>query len=741
MFNNFITWMRLTVRTLATIVMPRPRVPVVMQMGHVDCGPACLAMILGYHGCSVELAECREACGSARDGATAKTIGAAARRFGLRTKAYTLSPADLPRLSLPIIAHWEFDHFVVVERWSPMGAEIVDPGMGRRELTAEEFDAGFTGVVLTFEPGNDFQHRRAVRRSLWRNYLQTMFGVPGIRGVLTQVLTVSVLLQLFGLAMPLFTQVLVDDVLPQHRAGLPMLLVLGMGLLVFAEVAGSYLRSILLIHLQSRVDARMMLDFFEHVLSLPFEFFQQRSSGDLMTRLGSNALIRNTLTGQTLSVVLDGTLVLVYLGVLCYYNLGFMFLAVGIGALQVLLLLATTRRVHLLNQRELIAEADSQGYLVEALTGIATLKATGGEERALTHWSNLLMKHLNSSLGQQHLEAAIDTASTAMRMAAPLALLAWGANCVIQGTMTLGTMLALDALAMAFLTPLGSLFSAGQRLQLVGAYLERIADVLEASSEQDPRRVRAAPRLTGRIELRNVGFRYGNDSPWVLRNINFTIEPGKTVAVVGLSGSGKSTLAKLVLGLYPPTEGTILFDGIPLTELDLRDVRGQLGVVLQESFLFSGTIRQNIAMDDPATPLDDIVAAARAAAIHDDIANMPMQYETLVGEGGSGLSGGQRQRLSLARALSRRPAILILDEATSHLDAVNERRVEQHLASLAATRVVIAHRLSTVRNADVILVLEEGQIVESGTHEVLIAKNGVYGSLVNRQAPNAAKLA
>ncbi len=322
---------------------------------------------------------------------------------------------------------------------------------------------------------------------------------------------------------------------------------------------------------------------------------------------------------------------------------------------------------------------------------------------------------------------------TALRTFSPLILLWVGASRVLDGSMSLGTMLALNVLAISFLTPLSSLVSNGQQLQLVGAYFDRLTDVLEAEPEQDLQVVRHAPELSGRIELKHVSFRYDLDAPIVLRDISFTIEPGQKIALVGRTASGKSTLARLLLGLYTPTEGEILYDGIPLGGLNYRTLRSQLGVVLQESFLFSGSIRQNIAFNDPGLSLEQVREAARLAAIHREILRMPMGYETEVAEGGNGLSGGQRQRLSIARALAHKPTILLLDEATSHLDVVTEGLVDQNLSSLSCTRIVIAHRLSTIRNADLILVLDEGVVVERGSHGELLARGGHYSALVQSQ--------
>jgi ATP-binding cassette subfamily B protein len=727
--------MRLISSIRKLITLSAGRVPVVLQMSSNECGAACLAMILGHYRHNADLLECRELCGSGRDGASAQAIASAARRYGLRPRGYSMEPENFKLLRLPAIAHWNFNHFVVVEKWSPRSVQIVDPAVGRRRLSPAEFDAGFTGVALAFEEGSGSTVGPLRRRDrLTRvDFVAYVLRTSGVRGLLAQIIGASLLLQVLGLGLPLMTKIVVDDVLPLRTTSLMTILAAAGAMWVLAQAATTYLRAALLIYLQARIDSRMMLDFFEHLLSLPFSFFQQRASGDLIMRLSSNRVLREILTGQTVSAALDGSLVVVYLVTLTFLYPLFAAVAFTIGAIQVALLIATTAKMHLVMHRELLAQAEAQSYAVEALNGIATLKASGAEDQALNRWTNLFFNQLNANLYRTHLGAAIETAMSALRTLSPLVLLWIGAMQVLNGRMSLGSMLAVNALAAAFLTPLSSLVSSGQQIQLAGAHLDRITDVLGAEPEQLDARTGARGVVSGQIAFEDVSFRYDPSAELALANVSFKIDPGRKVAVVGRTGSGKSTIAKLVLGLYNPSDGRVLCDGETISSYDLRDLRRQFGVVLQESFLFSGTVRQNISFNDPSMPLDRVIESARLAAIHEEIIRMPMGYETLISEGGSALSGGQRQRLSIARAVAHHPAVLVLDEATSHLDALTEEIVDCNLESLSCTRLVIAHRLSTVRNADQIIVLDQGRIVEQGGHEGLLSAGGYYYELFHSQ--------
>ena len=706
------------------------RIPYIQQTTSTDCGAACLAMVLAFHGKSVSLKDLRDVIGLDRDGSHAQGLLEAARWFGLRGRGVQITDIDdLRYVDRGTILHWRFGHFVVFEELLEQGALLVDPAGGRRRVSREELERSFTGVAIALEPAEDFSPGRSRATGIGR-YVKKMAAQSG---VLYRVLVVSVLLQLLALATPLLTGLLVDRVVPRNDVHLLTLLSVGLAALVVFTFLSSLTRAFLLLQLQIQLDAEMTLNFLDHLVALPYSFFQQRSAGDLMMRLASNTTIREILTSGAISGILDGALVCLYLVLLFVTHAGMGLLVLLLGTLRVGLFLLTRRRYRDLMSAALHTQARSRGYQVQLLAGIETLKAMGAEQRSVEHWSNLFVDELNVAVDRGRLSAVFDSLLAALATASPFVILIFGATQVLDGELSLGTMLALSALAAGFLGPLSTLVSTAVQLQLLGSYIERISDVLDTAPEQETGEVARAERLSGRIDLEDVSFRYGEQAPLVVRDVSLGIEAGSFVAIVGASGAGKTTLANLLLGLYPPTSGRILFDGVPLETLDLRSVRTQLGIVPQQPYLFGTSIRENIALADPSLPLSRVVEAAKLAHIHDDVIAMPMAYDTVLADGGASLSGGQRQRLALARALIHRPAMVLLDEASSNLDAVTERRIQRELERLRATRIVIAHRLSTIMAADVILVMEQGTVIEKGKHDELVARAGRYSHLVAAQ--------
>ena len=711
----------------------RRRIPVMRQLSAAECGAACLAMVLGYYDKAVPLDEIRSVMGVGRDGATALAILNAASRYGLRGRGVKLDVDELHWLPAGTLLHWEFNHFVVFERLRGGFIEIVDPSSGRRRVSPEQLGRSFTGVALVLEPTDTFTPTAAGERPIWKQ----IRAIVADSGQWTRIIVVSLLLQLFALALPALTGTVVDRVVPRGEVHLLGILAVGMVGLVGFHFLASMVRAHLLIQLRTIFDARMTLSFLDHLLRLPYAYFQQRSAGDLMMRVNSNTSIRELLTSGLLSTALDGSLVVLYLGMIFIASPAFGAVVTLLAVAQLAVFLCSRRRQQDLMTDTLEKQARAESYLVELLAGVETLKASGSELRAGEHWSGLFVDQLNIALDRARLNAVVDSLNGALRIASPLVVLGFGAMQALDGTMTLGAVLALAALAGAFLGPLGNLVATATQLQLLWSYLERIEDVLGAAPEQPLDEARQIPTLRGRITLDDVSFRYTTTAPSVVRNVSLEIEAGDFVAIVGRSGSGKSTLASLLLGLYTPTAGRIAYDGADLAGLDARALRQQVGIVNQRAYLFGGTLRNNIAMGDPQLPLDQLVAAARRAEIHDEISAMPMGYDTLLIDGGASLSGGQRQRVALARALARQPAILLLDEATSALDAVTERAVQTQLAQLPCTRVVIAHRLSTIREADLILVMDDGRVVEQGTHAELLARGGAYARLISAQVEPA----
>ena len=701
--------------------------PYVQQLEAADCGAACLAMVLAYFGHSTTLDQVRAAAGSGA-GTDAAAIVRGAEQFGLRGRGVRIQLSDLRYLPVGSILHWDFNHFVVLDRVGRNNVEIVDPAFGRRSVPIEHFSRHFTGVALSFEMLDAFVATPPNKSKAWR-YLAKLFSQPAL---VTRLLIASITLRVLALALPVLTAMIVDRVVP--RGDQTLLFVIGAGVVVVLAFQGfaALIRGHILLELSTKLDTRMTFGFLSHLLSLPYAFFTRRSAGDLLMRIGSNTQIRELLTSSLLSTLLDGTLAIAYLVLLIIFSPLLAALTFGAAMLQVAVLALSGRRFAQLAAQDLATQSRAQSYLTQMLVGIETLKVAGAEDRALEHWANLYVDQLNVSLSRSRMMAVLDAINGVLQTGAPLMLLGGGTLLVLNGQLSLGTMLATIALAAGFLGPISTLMNSVLHLQMLGSYVERIDDVLAAAPEQKSGLV-APPRLSGRIEVNQVSFRYGPNDPLVVRDITLAVEPGSTIAIVGRSGSGKSTLAALLVGLHKPSEGRIVYDGYDLCELDHKLLRQQLGMVPQAPFIFAGSIRSNIALTNPSLPLVQVVAAARKACIDVDIRAMAMSYETIVADGGATLSGGQRQRLALARALIHDPAVLLLDEATSSLDSTTERDVMRNLNKHRATRIVIAHRLSTIASADQIIVMHNGRIVETGTHDQLVRNAGTYSTLVADQ--------
>ena len=705
-------------------------IPCIRQMEDADCGAACLAMVLGSFGKHVDLRELRDMTGANRDGVTALSIVNAARAYGLRARGVKADIGDLRHLPRGSILHWEFSHFVVFERTTRGGIRVIDPAHGRRVVPANDLRRAYTGVAIICEPSDDFDRGSSRAKGTWR-YLRPMLRQS--RNI-ARVIATSLLIRLAALGLPLLTALVVDEIVPRNDHRLLLVLTAGVGAVIGYSFLAAFLRANLLLELRTRLDMGLTMGFIDHLVKLPYSFFLRRSAGDLMMRLQSNTMVRDILATGTLSAVLDGSFASLYLILLFVVSPVLAVVVLVLALLQITVMVLAWRRNQRLMSGSLQAQADTQSYAYELLAGIETLKASGAEHRAAEHWGGLFTDQVNIDLTRGRLTAAVDSAMSTLQLAAPLVILMVGTFQVLAGHMSLGTMLSVAALGAGFLGPLASMVSSCLQLQLLTSYMQRINDVLDTPREQHGEQVRPAPRLSGQIRAADVSFCYGKLAPSVLSDVSLEIQPGQHIGIVGRSGSGKSTLAHLLLGLYQPTSGRIEYDGQDLAGFDAGSVRRQVGIVTQRPYLFGSSVRENIALTNPELPLEAVAEAARIACVHDDIAAMPMGYDTQLHDGGASVSGGQRQRLALARALVNRPSILLLDEATSELDTVTEQKIYTNLDAISATTIVIAHRLSTIRNADLILVMDQGRIVETGTHEQLLARGGAYTALVHAQS-------
>ena len=710
------------------------RYPFFAQQSASDCGAACLVMVGRYWGKRFSVNRLRDIANVDRNGASLRGLAAAAESIGFTTRPVKASLNKLAEQSLPAIIHWEGKHYIVVYEVTRDRVIVADPAIGQRTLTHAQFKAGWTGYTLLLQPTALLKDAKEASTPFWQFF---ELAKPH-QLVLLEVLIASILIQIFGLITPLFTQLLLDRVVVQ-RSNLTLTAV-GLGLLIFGlfRVAITGLRQYLLDHTANRVDLALIVGFISHTFRLPLSFFESRYVGDIISRIQENRKIQRFLTGEALSIVLDLLTVFIYVGLMFWYSWKMALLTLVIVPPFVLLALIATPFLQRVSREIFGAYTEETGYLIQSLTGIRTVKSMAVEQTVRWHWEELFGKSVKKSFSGQVIGNTLQTFSLTIETVVTTALLWFGAWLVIQNELTIGQLVAFNMLLGNVIRPFQRLIVLWNDLQEVIIAVERINDVIDAEPEEDLQHQsrQFLPPIRGHIRFEQVTFRYHPESDVnTLENVSFEVQPGQMVALVGRSGSGKTTISKLVLGLYPPTEGKILIDGYDVTSLSLRSLRQQIGVVDQDTFLFGGTVRENITVGHPEATLEDVIEAAKQAGAHQFIKELPMGYETQIGEGGGMLSGGQRQRLAIARALLGNPRLLILDEATSSLDAESERIIQTNLNTILTDRttLVIAHRLSTVRNADRILVLDKGILIESGTHDELMAKRGHYFYLNQQQ--------
>lgn len=674
------------------------RLPSILQSEAAECGLACLCMLACYHGHHVDLRTLRGRFPPGVRGCTLQSLISVAGRLGMGCRALRLEPDEIRHLRLPCIVHWEFKHFMVLRRVGRRGYEVNDPACGRRTLHAAEFDAGFTGVALEVWPDARFVPVDPRPRISLR---QVTGRLVGLRRFLGHMLVLSLLLELMALLGPFYMQWIVDHVLVTADRDLLGALLVGFALLLFGQQAVGLLRSWLILYTGTRMQMQWRSNILGHLLALPLRFFQHRTLGDIASRIGGADAIQTTLTDDFLEAMLDGIVASITLLLMLVYSPPLGLLALVSVALYLVLRWLWHGPLRSATQTQVQLGATQEGFFLETLRGAGTIKLMGGAEARRVRWLDHLAGEINGGLRLQKLGLALSSLNALLFGIDGLLTLWLGAHAVLDGALSTGMLLAFIAYKAQFQARVAGLIDKAFAFGLLGLHVDRLAEIVLESRERAGDGV--VPDAEAAIECIAVGLRHADDEPWVLRDLDLCITPGQSIAIVGPSGCGKSTLLQLLLGAMPPSSGRILVGGIDLIHVDLDAWRAQIGCVLQDDLLFAGTILDNIAFFDAVPDAAWAAHCAATAQVHDDISRMPLGYQTLIGDLGVHLSGGQRQRVMLARALYKRPRILVLDEATSHLDADLERRVADAFAALGVTRIHVTHRAAVRDRADLVV--------------------------------------
>ena len=670
--------------------------PLVLQTEAAECALACLVMVARFHGHDIDLPSMRRRFGSSVKGESLGRLITMAHQLGFDARPLRAEPDYLTGAILPCILHWDLGHFVVLRRMTRRGAEIFDPARGRYQISAQQLSQHFTGIVLELSPGDAFAPVTERRHVTFRALTGRVVGLPS---VLIQLLGLALVIELFALAMPLQAQWIIDQVMPVGDTGMLWALACGFGAALIIQAGLAMARAWTLSWLGATLNAQWVINLFAHVLRLPLDFFAKRHVGDILSRFGSLQSIQTTLTGGFVEALLDGVMGTLALGMLCFYSLRLAAVVLMgtliYGALRTL----TFRTLRRINEEQLVFGARQQSDLIESVRGIQAIKLANRQGERQARIANATYEWAARQHRSQRIALSFNAGSQAIAAAQRVGVVSLGAWLAIHGTFSAGMLVAFLAYADQFGIRVGGLVDKLVEFRLLRLHAERVADIALAEPEPHAYGGYSGPAPEPSLVLQGVSFRYAESEPWVLRNVSLSVAAGESVAITGPSGCGKTTLAKLMLGLLVPTEGGILVGGVDLRHLGMGQFREMVGTVMQDDTLFAGSIADNISFYDTRATIDQVADAARRASVHGEIAAMPMGYETLVGDMGASLSGGQRQRLLLARALYRNPKILVLDEATSHLDVANERAINREIAAMNVTRITIAHREETIAAA------------------------------------------
>ncbi len=714
-------------------IRPIRRTPTLLQMEAVECGAASLGMILGYHGKIVPLAELRQACGISRDGSKASNVLNAAKSYGLQAKGFKADLQALQPIECPYIVFWNFNHFLVVEGFSKSHVFLNDPATGRRTVSLEEFSSAFTGVVLVFERGPEFK-KGGQKPSL---FLALSSRLRGSMWSLLYCVLAGFFLVIPGLAMPAFSQIFVDQVLIQKREDWLQPLIFAMFFTAILSGLLTRLQLQLLRRMKIKLAMGMSSKFLWHLLHLPVSFYDQRFAGEISSRIQLNDRLANLLSGRLATTVISAVMVVFYAVVMWQYDtvltlIGISFIVVNLVALQWVGRLRVDTNIRLMQEQGKVS-----GVSIAGLQSMETLKASGLESDFFNRWAGYYAKSVNVRQDMDNLNQNLGTLPAFLSGVTSMLLLVVGGLRVMDGFLTIGMLVAFQSLMQQFMQPVNQLVSLGGELQELEGNLNRLDDVLSnpiiSSSSPSSLSSLPSPKLEGYLELRNITFGYNRTAAPLVENFSLKLKPGQRVALVGGSGSGKSTIAKLVSGLYQPWSGEIYFDGKLLSQIPHQVLVNSIATIEQDIMLFAGTVRDNLTLWDTTIPDSTVMQACRDAAVHEIVLSLPGGYGADLLEGATNLSGGQRQRLEIARSVVNNPSILLMDEATSALDAETEKIIDQNLRLRGCTCIMVAHRLSTIRDCDEIIVLHRGKVVQRGTHEQLSNIQGPYLDLIKSE--------
>jgi len=707
----------------------RRRLPVIQQTQSAECGLACIGMIANFYGHSIDMVSLRRRFSTSLKGATLADIMLMANRLDMAGRALRLDLDELAKLRRPCILHWELNHFVVLKSVSKDKITIHDPARGKRDVPMDEVSRCFTGVALELLPSATFK-KVSEKESI--SMLKLIGNVTGIGSAFAQIMILSVALEVFGILSPFYMQWVLDQVLVSADYDLLTLLGTGFIIIMILQNVIAALRSWVTTWFSSLLSVQWTTNVCSHLLGLPMSYFEERHIGDVVSRFGSISTIQSTLTGRFISSILDGVMAIVTLGMLFAYSSSLTWLVLGLFLAYMIIRWVAFRPFRQANEDQIVASARAQSQLLESIRGVQAVKLNNKQETRIAAYANALVEATNKGIAIERLSIGFSTLQGTISGVGRVALVWLAATQVLEGNFTSGMLVAYVSFSDQFMSRASGLVDAVIEFTMLRLHGERLADIVLTDTEADMENKVALPailsdRSAPAVDIENLCFRYSETEPLVINHCNFSIRSGESVAIIGPSGQGKTTLAKLLLGLLKPESGSITIDGLDIRKMGMHNYRDRIGCVMQDDILFAGSIADNICFFDSVPNQTLIEKSATIAQIHSDILAMPMGYHSLVGDMGSSLSGGQIQRVLLARALYRQPDLLILDEASSHLDIERERFINESIKSMPMTRVIIAHRPETIRSADRVILLSQGvaQEIEKDDFMTVFENEGI----------------